>query len=67
MIDFTDHAWQTDGIYMFIQWTNAPGPVFSYKLRYIIGWLVEMPISTNHKPIIYRNLCDNSGPGVARS
>ena len=25
-----------------------PGPVFSYKLRYIVGfWLVEMAISTN--------------------
>ena len=30
---------------------------FSYKLRYIVGfWLVEMAISTNQKPTIYRNL-----------
>ena len=41
-----------------------PGPVFSYKLRYIVGfWLVEMAISTNQKPTIYRNLYENTGPG----
>ena len=41
--------------------------VFSYKLRYIVGfWLVEMAISTNQKPTIYRNLCENTGPGVPR-
>ena len=35
----------------------GPGPVFSYKLRYIVGFrLVEMAISTNRKPTIYRNL-----------
>ena len=40
-----------------------PGPVFSYKLRYIVGfWLVEMAISTNQKPMIYRNLYKNTGP-----
>ena len=39
------------------------GPVFSYKLRYIVGfWLVEMTISTNQKPTIYRNLYENTGP-----
>ena len=39
------------------------GPVFSYKLRYIVGlWLVEMAISTNHKPEIYRNLYENTDP-----
>ena len=39
------------------------GPVFSYKLRYIVGfWLVEMAISTNQKPTIYRNLYKNTGP-----
>ena len=39
------------------------GPVFSYKLRYIVGfWLVEMAISTNQKPTIYRNLYENTGP-----
>ena len=32
-------------------------PLFSYKLRYIVGFgLVEMAISTNPKPVIYRNL-----------
>ena len=42
-----------------------PGPVFSYKLRYIVGfWLVEMAISTNQKPTIYRNLYENTGPVV---
>ena len=39
------------------------GPVFSYKLRHIVGfWLVEMAISTNQKPTIYRNLYENTGP-----
>ena len=42
----------------------ASGPVFSYKLRYIVGfWLVEMAISTSQKPTIYRNLYENTGPG----
>ena len=37
------------------------GAVFSYKLRYIVGfWLVEMAISTNQKPTIYRNLYENT-------
>ena len=41
------------------------GPVFSYKLRYIVGfWLVEMAISTNQKPTIYRNLYENTAPVV---
>ena len=40
------------------------GPVFSYKLRYIVGFLlVEMAISTNQKPTIYRNLYENTAPG----
>ena len=31
---------------------NDTGAVFSYKLRYIVGfWLVEMAISTNQKPV----------------
>ena len=35
--------------------------VFSYKLRYIVGYgLVEMAISTNPKPTIYRNLYENT-------
>ena len=30
---------------------------------YIVGfWLVEMAISTNQKPTIYRNLYKNTGP-----
>ena len=41
------------------------GAVFSYKLRYIVGfWLVEMAISTNQKPTIYRNLYENTGPEI---
>ena len=36
------------------------GPVFSYTLRYIVGFgLVEMVIS---KSTIYRNLYENTGP-----
>ena len=43
---------------------TVPWPAFSYKLRYIVGfWLVEMAISTNQKPTIYRNLYENTGPG----
>ena len=43
--------------------SKHPGPVFSYKLRYIVGfWLVEMAISTNQKPTIYRNLYKNTCP-----
>ena len=42
------------------------GDVFSYKLRYSVGfWLVEMAISTNQKPAIYRTLYRNTGPGSA--
>ena len=42
---------------------STPGPVFSYKLRYIIGFrLVEMAISTNQKPAIYVSLVENTGP-----
>ena len=45
-------------------WLCKAGAVFSYKLRYIVGfWLVEMAISTNQKPTIYRNLYENTGPG----
>ena len=43
---------------------TCSGPVLSYKLRYIVGFgLVEMAISTNPKPTIYRNLYENMGPG----
>ena len=39
--------------------------VLSYKLRYIVGfWLVEMTISTNPKATIYRNLYENTSPGM---
>ena len=50
------------------RYTNIkPGAVFSYKLRYIVGfWLVEMAISTNQKPTIYRNLYENTGPAVVQ-
>ena len=42
----------------------GPGSIFSYNLRYIVGFgLVEMAISTNPKPTIYRNLYENTGPG----
>ena len=41
------------------------GPVFSYTLRYIEGLvLVEMAISINPKPTIYRNVYENTGPGI---
>ena len=41
------------------------GLVFSYKLQYIVGFgLVEMAISANPKPTIYRNLYDNTDPTV---
>ena len=41
-----------------------PLAVFSYKLRYIAGFgLVEMAISTDPKPAIYRNLYENTGTG----
>ena len=39
--------------------------ILVYKLRYIVGyWLVEMAISTNQKPTIYRNLYENTAPDV---
>ena len=37
------------------------------KLRYIVGvWLVEMAISTNQTPTIYRNLYENTVPNVLK-
>ena len=46
---------------------SITGPVFSYKLRYIVGFgLVEMAISTNPKPTIYRNLYENTDPGYGQ-
>ena len=48
-------------LYLVVSCYRDPGPVFSYKLRYIVGfWLVEMAISTNQKPTIYRNLYENT-------
>ena len=45
------------------EWIYSSRPVLSYKLRYIVGfWLVEMVISTNQKPTIYRNMYENTGP-----
>ena len=44
---------------------KTSGPLFSYKLRYIVGFgLVEMSISTNPKPTIYRNLYENTDPDL---
>ena len=44
------------------------GPVFTYTLRYIVGFrLVEMDISTNPKPTIYRHLYENTGPAGPHS
>ena len=59
-----DHAgWSTSNSVLWNTSNNVPGPVFSYKLRYIVGlWLVEMAISTNQKPTIYRNLYENTVP-----
>ena len=47
-------------------WPNSePGPVFSYKIRYIVGfWLVKMAISTSQKPQIYRYLYENTGEAL---
>ena len=47
---------------------TLPRPVFAYKLRYIVGFvLVEMAISTNPKPTIYRNLYEDTGPALQTS
>ena len=59
--------WKQNSSPLFIltNTTLNTGPVFSYKLRYIVGfWLVEMAISTNQKPTIYRNLYENTGPAL---
>ena len=45
---------------------GTTAPVFSYMLRYIVGLrLVEMAISTNLKPAMYRNMSENTCPGIA--
>ena len=47
----------SDNCFIKVRVEPWPGPVFSYKLRYVVGfWLVEMAIATNQKPAIYRNL-----------
>ena len=45
---------------------SSQGPYSrTIKLRYIVGFgLVEMAISTNSKPAMYRNFYENVGPGV---
>ena len=49
----------------FILPVPAIWPVFSYKLREIVGFgVVEMAISTNPKPTIYRNLYQNTAGAV---
>ena len=57
-------TWLCDKDYVLIgTQMGVAGPVFSYKLRSIVGfWLVEMAISTNRKPTIYRNLYENTAP-----
>ena len=46
-----------------LRFVSSPGPVISYKLRYIVGFgLVEMDISTNPKPTMYRNLYEITDP-----
>ena len=43
---------------------DAPRPVYSYKLQCIVCFgLVKMVISTNLKPMVYRNLYENTGRG----
>ena len=61
-------------IYVFIlMWFSEDGPVNKgpysrYKLRYIVGfWLVQMAISTNQKPTIYRNLNENTDDDPERA
>ena len=53
-----------DGIILrLLCYIHNTEPKFSYKLWYIVGfWLVEMAISTNQKPAIYRNLYENTDP-----
>ena len=48
-------------IYVLRNRAPVSWPVFSYKSRYNVGFgLVEMAISTNPKPTIYRNVYENS-------
>ena len=60
------YTWQRNNSY-YQFYLTVIGPVLSYKLRYIVAFgLVEMSISTNAKPPIYRNLYGNMGPGETR-
>ena len=55
--------WNHSSSLAWLWQAGQPGSVFSYKLRYIVGFgLVEMAISTNPKPTIYRNLHENTRP-----
>ena len=48
---------------LWLNWPPLTSARISYKLRYIVGfWLVEMAISTNQKPTIYRNLYEDTVP-----
>ena len=56
------NLWKYYSIQHAASHSELPGSAFSYKLWYIVGfWLVEMAISTNQKPTIYRNLYVNTG------
>ena len=45
--------------------TSTAFPVFSYRLRYIVGLgLVEMAVVHHPKPTIYHNLYENTGPVI---
>ena len=49
------------GIQVDLMWQP---PVFFYNLRHVVGFgSVYMAPSTNPKPTIYHNLCENTGPG----
>ena len=67
--DFVFHASDSYAYFRFwktvllgrLTYEITSGPVFSCKLRYIVGFiLVEMAISTNPKPTIYNNLYKNA-------
>ena len=56
--------------HMSLDWSHESqhviyGPVFSYMLRYIVGFgMVEMAISINRKPTVYRQFVASSGPAM---
>ena len=59
---------KNDWLNWLCQWHSGKSePLFSYKVWYIVGFeFVEMAISTNQKPTIYRNLYENTRPGLTR-